>query len=149
VEALKWLHNESRENACSVVDELMSACGDDERPPLLPVPPVYERGDARVVFGERGTFSLWDASIRLGRGVVESKHATDVEAPPPPPPAAPPPSSFTSSTSSSSSSSAVPDTATLRVCMSVHNPGKPCSNIGARASSQPPSCSACPQTSCW
>jgi len=27
---------------------------------------IYERGDAKVVFGQNGTYSLWDASVRLG-----------------------------------------------------------------------------------
>ena len=33
---------------------------------VAPSPIVYERGDARVVFGENGTYSLWDAAVRLG-----------------------------------------------------------------------------------
>ena len=32
-------------------------------------PVYYERGDAKVVFGENGTHSLWDASIKLGVGL--------------------------------------------------------------------------------
>jgi hypothetical protein len=53
--------------------------------PAIPAPLAhYERGDAKVVFGKHGTYSLWDASVKLGvpiSNLLDINNGSDVVQP--------------------------------------------------------------------